>query len=80
MFEPNKIIEYRVRPVTRYIITRYHNETSPTGGSTGGVETLGEFDNQVKAELIAQALTGMESGAKYITECPGPVPAEPTPL
>lgn len=80
MFEPNKIIEYRVRPVTRYIITRFHSETTPTGGSSVGSEMLGEFDNQVKAELIAQALTGMESGAKYITECPGPVPAEPTPL
>lgn len=76
MFEPNKIIEYRVRPVTRYIITRFHSETTPAGFGRVGSEMLGEFDNQVKAERIAQALTGMESGAKYITECPGPVPEQ----
>ncbi|MEN5063578.1 hypothetical protein [Achromobacter aegrifaciens] len=71
MFEPNKIVEYQVRPVTRYIITRYHNETTPTGDASGGVETIGEFDNQVKAELIARALVEKEVGAKYI---PAPEP------
>lgn len=80
MFKPNKIVEYRVRPVTRYIITRFHSETTPTGGGQVGSEMLGEFDNQVKAELIAQALVEKEVGAKYITECPGPVPTEVHPL
>lgn len=76
MFEPNKTIEYRVRPVTRFIITRYHNETTPTGGGMVGSECLGEFDSQVRAELIAQALAEREVGATYLTECPGPVPGE----
>lgn len=72
MFEPNKIVEYQVRPVTRYIITRYHNETTPTGGASGGVETIGEFDNQVRAELIARALVNQEAGSKY-TPAPAPL-------
>lgn len=79
MFASNKIVEYQVRPVTRYIITRYHNETTPTGGASGGVETLGEFPNQVTAELIAQALAEKEQDAKFATKCSGPIPTEPSP-
>lgn len=48
-------IEYRVRPVTRFIVTRYH----------GGVEhgcsgTRGEFDNADTAYEVAYALCNAE--------------------
>jgi len=46
-------IEYRVRPVTRYIVTRYHNEGD---GGSAGVETKGEFDNADIAYEVGYAL------------------------
>lgn len=42
-----KTIEYRVRPVTRYVVTRYES---------GGVETLGEFANEGHALRVMLAL------------------------
>lgn len=46
-------IEYRVRPVTRYIVTRHHeSEDGRTGGSVG----KGEFDNYDTAYAVAYAL------------------------
>lgn len=46
-------IEYRVRPVTRFIVTRFH-ETD--GGRTGGTETKGEYENYDVAHEVAHAL------------------------
>lgn len=48
-------IEYRVRPVTRYIVTRYHE--SENGG---GVDTLGEYDNHDTAYAVGYALCKAE--------------------
>lgn len=50
-------IEYRVRPVTRYIVTRFHrNATNTVGGSVG----KGEFDNPETAYAVAYALAREE--------------------
>lgn len=48
-------IEYRVRKVERYFVTRYH-ET----GKTGGSETRGEYDNPEVAHEVAYALCKAE--------------------
>lgn len=46
------LIEYRVRPVTRYIVTRYHD----LDDGRSGVETKGEFDNAETAHEVGYAL------------------------
>lgn len=51
------VVEYRVRPVTRYIVTRY--EQSPCG-STGGSSTSGEFERFDTAHAVATALCDHE--------------------
>lgn len=49
------MIEYRVRPVTRYVVTRFEdNETH------GGSSQHGEFDNQDVAHEVAYALCRAE--------------------
>lgn len=48
-------IEYRVRPVTRYIVTRFE-----TGEDCGGVEQCGEFANEDLAYDVAHALAFKE--------------------
>ncbi len=48
-------VEYRVRPVTRFIVTRYHQ-----GENSGGVETKGEFDSANVAHQVAYALAKEE--------------------
>ena len=50
-------VEYRVRPVTRYVVTRYHESDS---GRTGGVETKGEYDNEQVAYDVGYALAAHE--------------------
>lgn len=47
-------IEYRVRPVTRYIITRFET------GEGRGVEQCGEFANEDLAYDVAHALAFKE--------------------
>ena len=55
-------IEYRVRPVTRYVVTRYHQELASDGtaGNNGGVQTLGEYPNQELAYEVGYALCKQE--------------------
>lgn len=48
-------IEYRVKPVTRYIITRFDSD-----GQTSGVSTMGEYDNGNLAYQVAYALCSAE--------------------
>lgn len=52
----NEKIEYRVRPVTRYLITRFHQEEYDNGRCSGGCEERGEFDNPDIAYNVAYAL------------------------
>jgi hypothetical protein len=56
------MIEFKVRPVGRYIVTRYE---SPDGVPVGkeGSRTVGEFPNHAAAEVVAKALAKSEPGA-----------------
>lgn len=55
-----ELIEYRVRPVTRYVVTKYENldTVEREGGNrqAGSVGTCGEFDNESTAYNVAYAL------------------------
>lgn len=50
-------IEYRVRPVTRYIVTRYHSDPANGAGSVGG---MGEYENPQVAFEVGYALCKAE--------------------
>jgi hypothetical protein len=52
-------IEYRVRPVTRFIVTRY-GATCKNGVEGNGVITLGEYDNAEVAHEVGYALCKSE--------------------
>ena len=60
-----KKIEYRVRPVTRYIVTRWEGECDPTGDVRGmnSVVQHGGFDNHATAYAVAYALCKQEHDA-----------------
>lgn len=58
-------IEYRVRPATRYIITRYHSTTDEQGRNFAGVDGFGEFDNLRQANTVACALAKAEQATAY---------------
>ena len=51
----NEKIEYRVREIKRYSVTRFHHEVNERGES-GGVEGKGEYDNADTAYEVAHAL------------------------
>lgn len=53
-------IEYRVRPVTRFHVTRYEREDHENGLCSGGCESRGEFDNEETAYQVAYALARAE--------------------
>lgn len=61
-----KRVEFRVKPVTRYVVTKWEKDIEPEGmGSTGGpthVVTNGgaEFDNHETAYAVAYALCRAE--------------------
>jgi hypothetical protein len=48
----SELIEFRVRPVTRYIVTRFENDGNGACGGSGH----GEFDNYETAHAVAYAL------------------------
>lgn len=53
-----KVIEYCVRPVTRYIVTRYTEDADP-GPDLGrgcGSEIIGEFPTGSAADAVADAM------------------------
>jgi len=57
-----KTIEYRVRPVTRYVVTRYESEVHENGAeSCGSCQTKGEFDNHEIAYQVGYALAKDEA-------------------
>lgn len=51
------MIEYRVRPVTRYVVTRFEGDNDSPGGSSA---TTGEFDNPEVAYEVGYALAKAE--------------------
>lgn len=57
-----KIIEYRVRPVTRFIVTRYEREASEDGRActAGKSSTVGEYDNGDVAYQVGYAVCKAE--------------------
>lgn len=62
-----KIDEFNVRPVTRYIVTRYQSD-----GDDGACSGCGEFANMHDAVQVALSLTAY-NGATYV----GPPMPEP---
>lgn len=56
----NEKIEYRIRPVTRYMVCRFESADHVYGDGrvshSGGSEPLGEFDNEMQAYKVALAL------------------------
>lgn len=56
----NELIEYRIRPVTRYIVTKF--EQDENCGSVGGLG--GEFDNYESAYQVAYALADADHKRK----------------
>lgn len=61
--------EYRVRPVTRYIVTRFTTEKASENGCCGASSSaIGEFASGQQADLVADAMVakdqaeGIESG------------------
>ena len=51
-----KTSEYRVRPVTRYVVTEYKSEDDGNGRASGGCSIIGEFPNQHYAEKVAESM------------------------
>ena len=63
--------EFRVRPVIRHIVTRYTPaEPLPPGcnpaNGRSGLETLGEFDSEGYAEIVAEALAEKAAPRQYV--------------
>lgn len=57
-------VEYKVRPVTRYIVTRYERKNQQSGSQTSSSENCGEFDNVRKANCVAAALAKDHHGSE----------------
>ncbi len=62
-----KIDQFNVRPVTRWVVTRFQQD-----GMSAGCSGCGEFDNQQQAVSVAQCMAAY-NGAEYI----GPPMPEP---
>lgn len=79
-------IEYRVRPVTRYIVTRFYSEistvvspdgvTASTTCGASGSDVCGEFVNQEMAQRVATAL-GQSEPEGTVTVNGAPVDSHP---
>ncbi|AYN15496.1 hypothetical protein CHR29_10225 [Pseudomonas monteilii] len=53
--------EYRVRPVTRYIVTRFATEQVSEGGCCGASSSaIGEFASGQQADLVADAMVARD--------------------
>lgn len=51
------MIEFKVRPVSRYSVTRYERNSGD-----GSCSLVGEFQNSDNATSVAKAMAGMEGG------------------
>jgi hypothetical protein len=65
-----KTTEIRVRPVVRHVVTRFTSEhdehTRFAGFAGGGCETLGEFDSEQYADVVADALRMASAARVYV--------------
>lgn len=59
-------VEVRVRPVIRHVVTRFTNGTTSDGMSYGSCETLGEFDSENYAEVVAGAMREKAAEREYV--------------
>lgn len=61
------VIEYKVRPVVRYIVTKFVTHPPGCGGTDEGSSVVGEFPREEVAEKIAVglALADEESDRKF---------------
>lgn len=53
-------VQYKVRPVTRFVVTRFHSTEEEDGTFSGGSGTLGEFDCFAYAYQAANAMAKEE--------------------
>ncbi len=59
-------VEYRVRPVTRYVLTKF--EDGEDGDRRwGGCETIGEFVNIDSADRVGIAMRESDRGSTFAT-------------
>ncbi|SFI84829.1 hypothetical protein [Albimonas pacifica] len=58
-------IEYRVRPVTRYVVTRYTESEDADGCGSFSSECLGEFDHEPHANEVGSRLAEAD-GASFV--------------
>lgn len=79
--------EYRVRPVVRWVLTRYchpyvHEEENGAFGVSGGSAVVAEFENETQAEEIARILQAEEKRQhEAMLAAPGsPTQATPFPV
>jgi hypothetical protein len=56
MTEELELIEYRVRPVTRFVITRFEKSVTVNERCSACSDTRGEYDNADTAYDVAYAL------------------------
>jgi hypothetical protein len=59
-------IEYKVSPVTKWVITRLHSDDNDR---SGGCETIAEISSHERADQIAQRMSKAE-GAVYLSPAP----------
>ena len=57
--------EFRVRPVVRYNLTRYHSTQDGESRFSGGCESLGEFASLEAAERVGLAMHAATPGSTY---------------
>lgn len=64
-------VEFRVRPVTRYILTKFSERNLVGAGTQHSVETVGEFGNAARANAVGRAMHKEIPGATF-TPSDGP--------
>lgn len=59
--------EFRVRAVTRFVVTHFTATNYGNGRMSGGSEQYGEFPNIYQAEAVAKALHQTSPGSTFAT-------------
>ncbi|MEG0969272.1 MAG: hypothetical protein RSG92_28330, partial [Pseudomonas sp.] len=52
--------EYQVRPVTRFVVTRYEQTSDGAGGGGAASSVVGEFTNGHSADIVADGLVAKD--------------------
>jgi hypothetical protein len=60
----SRSVEYKITPVTRFLITRSYSETDSAGRGLGGCEPFGTFDSEQQADRVRQILVSAEEQAE----------------